>query len=209
MKIDYRKQEKELYQPSSKEPSIVRIPELPFVMFDGEGNPNTSPRFQTAMEVLYGISYGIRMSHKSDNVPEGYFEYVVPPLEGLWDIKDGIMYDPKDKENLVWTLMIRQPSFVDFELFSTVRERVKAKKKTPAIDEARFETWEEGLCCQMMHIGPYDDEPATFSQMAEWLESRPYERDELTHHEIYLGDARKTAPEKLKTVLRYRIQSTR
>lgn len=195
---------KKLYFPKTAQ--IVDVPPISFAMIDGEGDPNTSERFQEAVGALYAISYGIKMLPKKGVVPQGYFEYKVSALEGLWDMPEGEHYDPTRKHLLRWTLMIMQPPFVTPELFTEVQAMQLTKKKDPAIGEVRFETFCEGLCCQMLHTGPFDDEPATFAKMQEFTTEQGYVRTQLGHHEIYMSDFRRTAPEKLKTVLRFGVE---
>lgn len=209
-KLDFKKRYKDLYLPK-KQPSIIEVPKMKFIMVDGEGDPNTSECYKNALEILYGLSYGIKMSKKSGDQPTGYVEYVVAPLEGFWSAKgeafDGI--EIEDKSQFIWTSMIRQPDFVTEELFVWAKE--KLLKKNPGIDfsRTRFETYEEGLCCQIMHLGPYDDEPATIERMEQFISDSGYVQDldsGRRHHEIYLGDPRKTKPENLKTVIRHPIK---
>jgi len=209
--VDFKKTDKVLYQPSSA-PSIIDVPEMTFLMVDGSGNPNTSTAYKTALEMLYGLSYTIKMSKMSGAQPEGYYEYVVPPLESLWWHKGGgAIEDRLDKDCFCWTSMIRQPAFVTAETFEFFKA-VHAKKK-PELDLSpmRLEKFTEGLCVQAMHFGPYDDEPATITAMERYAADSGYAFDlngARRHHEIYLADPRKTAPEKLKTVLRYPVRKT-
>lgn len=207
--FDFKKEYKELYQPKTK-PSIVDVPEMLFIAVDGSGDPNTSPEYQRAVETLYGLSYAIKMSPKSGHAIEGFFDYVVPPLEGLWwggDIDLETM-TITDKSKFSWRMMIRQPEFVTEEVFAWAQETL-AKKK-PELDPSIAKLWRfgEGLCVQVLHIGPYDEEPETVRQMDAWAKEQGYRIDILStrhHHEIYLSDPRRTAPEKLKTVLRHPI----
>lgn len=208
MAMDFKKTQKQFYLPGKK-PELVDVPEMVFLMVDGRGDPNVSPDYQAAVEALYGLSYTIRM--KKDW--PGYVEYVVAPLEGLWDVADGSFRGEgqpiADKSLLSFTALIRQPDFVTPEIFAQAKE-ILARKK-PELDTAklRLETYREGLCAQVMHIGPYDDEPKSVAALAEFIKSSGYEPDfegMRRHHEIYLSDPRKTAPEKLKTVLRHPIR---
>lgn len=207
--FDFKKEYKELYQPKTK-PSIVDVPEMLFIAVDGYGDPNTSPEYQRAVETLYGLSYAIKMSPKSGHAIEGFFDYVVPPLEGLWwggDIDLETM-TITDKSKFSWRMMIRQPEFVTEEVFAWAQETL-AKKK-PELDPSIAKLWRfgEGLCVQVLHIGPYDEEPETVRQMDAWAKEQGYRIDISStrhHHEIYLSDPRRTAPEKLKTVLRHPI----
>jgi hypothetical protein len=196
---------KQLYLPSAKQPQILRVPPMNYAMIDGAGDPNTSEAFQDAVGALYGVSYGIKMLPKKGAAPPGYFEYKVNALEGLWDMPEGEDFDPADKSRLIWTLMIMQPPFVTPALFDEVRIAQRDKKKLAALDQVRFETLDEGLCAQVMHIGPFDAEPATFERLHAFIGEKGYARPEMGHHEIYMSDFRKAAPEKLKTVLRVRI----
>jgi len=209
-KFDYKKEYKDLYMQKTK-PSIIVVPEMIFIMVDGKGNPNTCEEYKNAMEVLYGLSYSIKMSKMNGTQPKGYFEYVVPPLEGLWWVEDdnfdGINITDKDK--FCWTSMIRQPEFVTIEVFETVKQALLKKKPELDFSTTRLSIYKEGLCAQIMHIGPYDDEPATIKVMEEFIVNEGYINDisiVRLHHEIYLGDPRKTKPEKLKTVIRHPIR---
>lgn len=204
-KVDFKKELKEFYVPSSKKASIVQVPRMKFIMIDGKGDPNTSESLQQSVEALYALSYGIKMLPKKNIVPEGYFDYVVPPLEGRWDTIDGEEFDFTRKDKLKWTIMIMQPEFVTDELFEQVREQVKQKKDNPFLNKARLENFEEGLCAQILHLGPYDDEPSTLDLLEKFIEEKGYKTVKSGHHEIYLGDPRRTKPEKLKTTLRYPI----
>jgi hypothetical protein len=206
--VDFKKTQKDLYQPGTA-PTIVAVPEMVFIMVDGQGDPNTSETYQAALEVLYGLSYAIKMSKMGGHQPEGYFDFVVPPLEGLWsagakDFELGAL----DKSAFRWTSMIRMPGFVTPEVFDAAKITFAKKKPGADISIARLETVTEGLCAQVMHIGPYDNEPETIVRLHAFITDAGYRSDlsaERRHHEIYLGDPRKTAPEKLKTVIRYPI----
>jgi len=207
--IDYKKTQKALYQPKAT-PSIVDVPEMTFIMIDGRGNPNTSESYQTAVEILYGLSWSIKMSKMSGSAPEGYFEYTVPPLEGLWWLADGEDADFSDKEKYCWTSMIRQPEFVTPVVFEAAKTTLAKKKPELDLTRARLELFTEGLCAQVMHIGPYDDEPTTIALLYKFIADSGYQLDlseTRRHHEIYLGDPRKTVPEKRKTVLRCPIKN--
>lgn len=209
-KLDYKKEYKDLYQPKTK-PSIIEVPEMIFIAIDGEGNPNSCPEYKAAIEVLYGLSYAIKMSKMNGTQPAGYFEYVVPPLEGLWQV-DGVDFDGMnvtDKDKFKWISMIRQPKFVMEEVFEAAK--LVLKKKKPALDlsKARLMKMTEGLCVQIMHKGSYDDEPASIEQMKRFLDENGYIEDFSEgrfHHEIYLSDPRKSSPDKLKTVIRHPIK---
>ncbi|HHW72293.1 MAG TPA: transcriptional regulator [Firmicutes bacterium] len=191
-------------------PMIIDVPEMLFIAVDGEGDPNTAPAYADAVELLFGLSYTIKMSPKSGSAPEGYFEYVVPPLEGLWW---GGGVDPEswvvtNKQGLSWTMMIRQPQFVTEAVFAWAQETLAKKKPELDLTKARLMSLAEGLCVQMMHIGPYDTEPASIQRMHAFAFEHGYRLDfssDRKHHEIYLSDPRKTAPDKLKTVLRHPV----
>ncbi|MDR2523259.1 MAG: GyrI-like domain-containing protein [Synergistaceae bacterium] len=169
----------------------------------------TSAEYANAVAVLYGLSYGVKMSKKGAVQPEGYFDFVVPPLEGLWHNADGdVITDITDKDNFCWTSMIRQPDFVKPEVFENIK--TAAAKKKPELDFslALLQKFAEGLCAQILHIGPYDDEPKSTAILERFIEESGYAADFLKsrrHHEIYLSDPRKTAAEKLKTIIRYPI----
>jgi len=207
--FDFKKEYKELYQPGNK-PNIIDVPKMRFIMVEGKGDPNTSGFYKKAVEVLYGLSYSIKMSKKSGTQPRGYFDYVVPPLEGLWwfdeETFDGSVIGRKDEFN--WVMMIRQPDFVTPEVFEAARLALSGKKPELDTSMARLEDFTEGLCAQVMHIGPYDDEQSTVGILEEFIKSQGY-KTEMSglrqHHEIYLSDPNKTAPEKLKTIIRHPI----
>lgn len=205
---DFTKEEKALYQPKT-EPSLIDVPEMTFLAVDGAGDPNDeSGAYADAITLLYAISYTIKMSEKGGHAIGGYFAYRVPPLEGLWQMsggKPGVDYANKAK--FEWTSMIRQPAFVDDAALDWAREQVRRKKGLDA-SRARLLHYREGLCVQCMHIGAYDDEPATVARMDVFLAQNGYRNDlgiARKHHEIYLGDPRKSAPEKRKTILRHPI----
>ena len=217
-KIDYKKEFKDLYLPKTK-PALIEVPSMPFIMIAGKGDPNEmDAEYQHAMEVLYGLSYTIKMRKMSDKPLEGYFEYVVPPLEGLWWI-DGYIFDGRpiqDKSKFEWISMIRQPDFVTSSIFEWAKSELGKKKPHLDFSQTRFEAFEEGLCAQVMHRGPYDEEPATIEKLdafiseegcvpdiSDQLEAFPIQR---RHHEIYLGDPRRTKPENLKTVIRHPVK---
>ena len=208
MTFDFKKEYKEFYMPKGK-PEIVTVPAMNYIAVRGKGNPNEEGGdYKKSIELLYGIAYTIKMSKKGDHKIEGYFDYVVPPLEGFWwqDGVDGIDYG--HKENFQWISAIRLPDFVTRSDFEWATEEATRKKKMD-FSKVEFLPVEEGLCVQCMHTGSYDDEPATVSMMHEFIESLGYAldiTDKRLHHEIYLSDARKVAPEKLKTVIRHPIR---
>lgn len=214
-KVDYKNKYKELYLPK-RLPELIKVPTMNFIMIDGTGNPNNKAgEYEKAVELLYGLSYTIKMSVKGDQKPEGYFEYVVPPLEGLWWLADNNCMDFTQKDNYGWTSMIRQPEFVTEEVFRWACQEVRKKKPQLDITKARFETLEEGLCVQILHIGPYDEEPQTISKIEDYIKKQHLENDISAilpngkirrHHEIYLSDPRKAKPEKMKTVIRHPVR---
>lgn len=208
MPFDYKKEYKAFYLPP-KTPEILSVPPMNFVAVRGKGDPNEEAgEYKAAMEILYGIAYTIKMSKKGDRQIEGYFDYVVPPLEGFWwqDETEGVDYGRK--ADFCWISLIRLPDFVTRADFDWAVQEATRKKKTD-FSKAEFFTYDEGLCVQCMHIGPYDDEPQTVEQMHRFAEQQGY-TVEITetryHHEIYLSDARKTLPEKLRTVIRHPIK---
>ena len=203
-KIDYKKDFKDLYLPKKIE--IIQVPAMQFFTVNGEGNPN-GEEFSEVVAALYSLSYAIKMSPKKGTAPKNYFNYTVFPLEGVWDLAvDARNFKKLDKNKLIYDLMIRQPDFVNTSYANQIIEQTKKNKPSPALDRAKFETIKEGLCVQMMHLGSYDDEPVSFNMMDEFCRQNKYERIEHKHREIYLSDPRTTSPEKLKTVLRYKVK---
>ncbi|KGE17723.1 GyrI-like domain-containing protein [Paenibacillus wynnii] len=203
MKYEWKKQDKHLYQPKNK-PEILTIPSYNYFMVSGKGNPNHEA-YAEAIGVLYSLSYGVKMMPKSGKVPDGYYEYSIFPLEGVWDLsEEGKRKTALDKDELLYTIMIRQPDFVTSELADEVIEIVKRKKPHPLLEKASFSSLEEGLCIQMLHLGHYDEEPHSFAIMEQYCTDNGLQRTFHTHKEIYLNDARKTHPDKLKTVLRFK-----
>jgi hypothetical protein len=201
-KVDYKKEYKDLYLPKTK-PMLIDVPPINFMMIDGAGDPNQT-EYQQAVGALYALAFTIKMSKMSGSQPQDYFEYVVPPLEGLWWISGGAFSLDK-RDNWLWTSMIRQPEFVTPAVFNWALEECRRKKPELDISKARFESFSEGLCVQIMHIGPFSDEPKSIALLEDYLELNGLVNQtgsERKHHEIYLSDPRKTAPEKLKTVLR-------
>jgi len=204
LKHEWRKHEKGLYLPKAK-PELVTVPEQKFFMIDGQGNPN-GEEFAEKIKVLYSLAYAIRMMPKGGYTPQGYFEYTVYPLEGIWSLTEkGRQLQELNKDEFLYTIMIRQPDFVSEELAQLVMEQVKKKKPHPYLEDAYFQTAEQEECVQMLHVGPYDNEPETFAIMHEFTKNNNLERISLEHREIYLSDARKAASANLKTVLRYKI----
>lgn len=206
MKHDWKKSEKQFYAPKN-EPVKVSVPEMNFFTVQGEGNPN-SPEFGEYISVLYALSYGVKMSPKQGFAPDNYVEYSIYPLEGVWDLKEEARaksMDYIDKDALVFTLMIRQPDFVSPAFAAEVIDRTKKKKPHPLFEKVKFETITEGDCIQILHTGSYDDEPASFACMEAFAETNGLKRLSKIHREIYLSDARKTAPDKLRTILRFPV----
>ncbi|MCL1914974.1 MAG: GyrI-like domain-containing protein [Eubacteriaceae bacterium] len=208
MAVDFKKTQKELYK-SDTNPSIIEVPEMVFIMVDGCGDPNTSETYQTAMEVLYGLSYTVKMSKMGDNQPEGYFDFVVPPMEGLWSTDTGEFETGiTEKSAFNWTSMIRMPDFVTAGVFDAAKMSFAKKKPKLDLSIARLELFNEGLCAQAMHSGSYDSEPATIRALKTFIADSGYFLDlseKRKHHEVYLNDPRKTSPDKLKTIIRYPI----
>ena len=208
MPFDYKKEYKEFYLPANR-PSLVTVPPMNYVAVRGTGNPNAEGgEYQRSIELLYGVSYTIKMSKKGDHRIEGYFDYVVPPLEGLWWMADERPFDYADKESLQFISMIRLPDFVGKDDFDWAVHEATRKKKSD-FSAVEFLTYNEGLCVQSMHIGTYDDEPATLSDMKAFAEAHGFLfaiNEHRRHHEIYLSDPRKVAAVKCKTVIRIPVE---
>lgn len=210
MAFDYKKEYKEFYAPKKK-PELVEVPEMKFIAVRGKGDPNEEDgAYKEAIGLLYGIAFTIKMSKRGDHKIDGYFDYVVPPLEGFW-WQNGVMgVDYSRKEDFCWMSVIRLPDFVTENDFRWAVDEAQRKKKQD-YSKVEFLTIREGLCVQCMHIGAYDDEPATVAIMDQFIREQGYENDfsEMRrHHEIYLSDARRVAPEKLRTVIRHLIKKT-
>lgn len=215
-KLDYKKEFKDLYLPKTK-PQLIEVPSMKFIIVEGKGNPNATKNgeYQKALGILYALSFTIKMSKLGENKIDGYFEYVVPPLEGLWWGKGNKEINYEHKENFEWISMIRQPEFVTKEVFEWVLQEVKSKKKIEDVDKAKFIELEEGLCVQIMHKGSYDNEPETLKKIEEYMKSNNLESDIGStlkngmikrHHEIYLSDPRRVKEENLKTVIRIPVR---
>lgn len=207
MAFDYKKEYKEFYMPP-KTPTIVSVPPMNYIAVHGQGDPNVEGgEYKQAIGLLYGIAFTIKMSKKGDRQIEGYYDYVVPPLEGFW-WQDGVSgIDYAHKESFRWISVIRLPDFVTKKDFDWAIEEATKKKKTD-FSKVEFMTYDEGLCVQCMHIGSYDNEPATVQLMHRFMEQEGYAldiTDKRLHHEIYLSDARRVAAENLKTVIRHPI----
>lgn len=205
MKYEWRKHEKELY--SAKEtPRFIAAPAQNYIMISGRGNPN-GPDFSDRVGVLYSLAYAIKMEYKKSAAKADFqgeiTDYTVYPLEGVWEsLQDAELV----KENLIYTIMIRQPDFIGKEMVSAAWERVKAKKPAPLLEEVRFDTMQEGKCIEVLHIGPFDDEPASFAKMEQFAKENHLERAQSCHREIYLNSANRTDKAKLKTILRYTVK---
>ena len=197
-KIDFRKQHRDLYQPPAKEFTVVDVPPMQFLMIDGHGDPNTAPEYQDAIEALYAVAYKVKFASKKELEQD----YVVPPLEGLWWAEDMEAFTRRDKSAWDWTMMILQPQWITVEMFDGASEHIQKAKSLPAVPELRLEAYHEGLSVQILHIGSYDDEGPVLERMHGIFIPESGLRMHGKHHEIYLSDARKVAPEKLKTVLR-------
>lgn len=210
MAFDYKKEYKEFYMPKNK-PSIVEIPKMNYIAVRGKGNPNDEDgEYKQSIGLLYAVAFTIKMSKKGANQLEGYFDFVVPPLEGFW-WQNGIQgVDYTQKENFQFISVIRLPDFVTREAFDWAVAEATRKKKQD-FSKVEYFSYEEGTCVQCMHIGPYDNEPATVSLMHEYAQAQGYQLDiseKRMHHEIYLSDPRKVAPERMKTVVRHPIKKT-
>ena len=208
MAFDFKKEYKEFYMPKDK-PAIILVSKMNYIVVRGKGDPNDeNGEYKAAIGLLYGIAFTIKMSKKGDHQIDGYFDYVVPPLEGFWWMEGKVGVDYAHKEEFHWISVIRLPDFVSEDDFRWAVNEA-AKKKKQDFSKVEFLTVEEGVCVQCMHIGPYDDEPATVEIMHDYVEKQGYVldiSDKRLHHEIYLSDARKVAPEKLKTVIRHPIR---
>ena len=212
MKYEWKKHEHNIYTNTNK-PALITIPKQNYIMISGKGNPNGDD-FAARIGVLMSLAYPIKMRHKANfnSDPEyasrfPYGDYTVFPLEGIWAASVIPEKDtPLDKENLIYTIMVRQPDFVTRKMFDAAYAVVEKKKHHPLLKEVKFDRMEDGLCIQMLHIGSFDDEPESFALMDAYAKETGYERPDHIHREIYLNDARKTAPEKLKTILRYRVK---
>jgi len=200
-KVDFKKELKQLYRASVKEPAVVDIPRMSFLMVDGTGNPNAQ-EYQKALEALYAVSYAIKFMVKKGELA---VDYGVLPLEGLWWVDDMTQFSEENKEAWKWTSMIMQPEYVSEELFEKAVEEVSRKKNPPALSMLRFESFKEGMTVQLMHIGPYSDEKPSIERLHRFIEEKGHEL-RGKHHEIYLTDPRKSSPEKMRTILRQPIK---
>jgi hypothetical protein len=201
-KMDFKKELKHLYQPPAKDVVQVEVPEMNYLMIDGEGDPNTSEVYQAAVEALFALSYAIKFMAKKGTLA---IDYGVMPLEGLWWADDMSDFSVDDKSDWKWTMMIMQPDFITGEMVDTAVEEVRRKKKLAALDEVRFASLLEGTCAQIMHIGPFSAEGPTVERLHAFIVGAG-RTPSGKHHEIYLSDIRKAAPEKWKTVIRQPMQ---
>lgn len=208
MPFDFKKEYKEFYLPKNQ-PQIIQVPKMNYIAIRGRGDPNLEEgTYQQAIGVLYAVAYTLKMSYKTEHTMEGFFEYVVPPLEGFWWQDDAQEIDYSKKENFHWISVIRLPDFVAPQDVAWAVETASKKKKLDC-SSVEFLTVEEGLCVQMMHLGSFEEEPASVARMDAYLLEHGYENDmsdQRLHHEIYLSDARRVAPEKWKTVIRHPIR---
>lgn len=208
--LDFKKENKELYS-QKKEPFFVKVPTMKFIIVEGRGNPNTCAEYKNAMEVLYGLSYAIKMSKNKPIQPEGYYDYVIPPLEGLWDVEDEDFdfHTITNKDKFHWFAMLRQPDFVTDLVFEQAKMEVLKKKPLLNFSTTTLEDRTEGNCAQIFHLGSYDDEPKTISILHKFILDSGYQVDITNirkHHEIYLNNPNKTPVDKLKTIIRYPIK---
>jgi len=197
-KIDLRKELKHLYNPSSKQIAVVDVPDMNFLMIDGQGDPNTSVAYRDAVESLFAVSYTLKFMVKKG---EQAVDYAVMPLEGLWWVEDMTQFSMHDKDAWKWTSMIMQPEYVTAELFQEALRQVRKKKDLPALSGMRFESFHEGHAAQILYFGPYSDEGPSIERIHRFILEQG-RRLRGRHHEIYLSDPRRTAPAKLKTVIR-------
>ena len=205
VKHEWRRKEKAIYLPKNN-PEVIDLPKFKFITIEGEGSPEQSV-FTENIGTLYSLAYTIKMvPKKMDTPPNGYFDFTVYPLEGVWDINEGAKANFNgviNKDDFVYKLMIRQPDFVDENIFREMLEVAKEKKKNPLLEQINFECSSEGLCVQMLHLGPFEAEPVSFEKMENFAKDQGLVRLSKTHREVYLSDIRKVVPEKLKTVLRF------
>ncbi len=197
-KIDFKKELADLYRPSKAKVSLVDVPAMNFLMVDGKGDPNTSEAYAEAIEALYSVSYTLKFMIKKGALG---INYGVMPLESLWWVEDMTQFDAEKKDDWLWTAMIMQPDFISKEMVMEAKESVRKKKNPKALDKLRFETFKEGPCAQIMHVGPFSEEGPTIEKVHELIQSKGHHLAGK-HHEIYLSDIRRAAPEKWKTVVR-------
>jgi hypothetical protein len=196
-KLDLVKEMKELYRPPAREPTLVDVPEMSFLMVDGQGDPNTTPEYAQALNALYAVSYGVKFTVKRS----GGVDFKVMPLEGLWWSDQMSDFTQGRREGWKWTMMIAQPPVVSIDIVDQAIAECRRRKDLPALDGSVFQRFDEGLCAQIMHVGPYSAEGPTIERLHDFIAEQGYSLSGK-HHEIYLGDPRRTAPERLKTVVR-------
>ena len=201
-KIDFKKTLKHLYSPSPNKIEIVDVPEMQFLMIDGEGNPNTAQEYKDALEALYGLAFSLKFMLKKRG---GFPDYSVPPLEGLWWAEDMSVFVQEQKDEWIWTMMIMQPDFVTDEMVMGTSEELKKKKDPVSLPKIRLESYHEGQAAQTMHIGPYSTEGPTIQRLHDFIEESGHSL-RGKHHEIYISDPRRVAPEKMKTVIRQPVE---
>ena len=201
MKYEWRKANRELYQIKSK-PCLIDVPAQSFIMIDGKGNPNAAD-FSERVGALYSLAYAIKMNYKKTAAEQEFTDFTVYPLEGLWQQEQA---GELIKEELIYTIMLGQPDFITEEMVKKALEQVRVKKPNPLYDEIRFEEMTEGECVAMLHLGPFDEEPQSFTKMDAFCQNHQLTRISHTHREIYLNNLNRTDPSKLKTILRYRVQ---
>lgn len=201
-KVDFKKELRQLYKPSPKEVVVVDVPEMNFLMIDGVGDPNTAQEYKDAIEALYSVSYALKFMVKKG---ESAIDYAVMPLEGLWWVDDMTQFSMENKDAWKWTAMIMQPEYVTEGVVNEALRQVEKKKNPSALSKIRFESFHEGLSAQIMHIGPYSAEGPTIERLHNFIKENGYEL-RGKHHEIYLSDPRRSAPEKMRTVIRQPMQ---
>jgi hypothetical protein len=197
-KIDFKKELKAFYKPPRKKVTFVEVPVMNFLLIDGKGNPNSSPGYQEAVEALFGLSYALKFSIKKGPLK---IDYSVMPLEGLWWVEDMREFDVNKKDDWLWTMMIMQPEYVTRDLFQKSLQEVRKKKNLRTLDKIRFEPYNEGKAVQTLHIGPFSEEGPTIQRVHDHIEGNGYQL-KGKHHEIYLSDIRRAAPENWKTIIR-------
>ncbi|MCJ7715109.1 MAG: GyrI-like domain-containing protein [Anaerolineales bacterium] len=201
-KTDFKKEFKVLYQPSKKDFQIVDVPLFQFLMIDGHGDPNSAPEYSHAVEALYAVAYKIKFISKNDGQ-----DYVVPPLEGLWWAEDMDSFTTRDKSQWDWTMMIMTPDWITQDIYDQAVDDTAQKKNLPSLSKLCFESFQEGVSAQILHLGSYDDEGPVLARLhTEWMPENRFDFNGK-HHEIYLSDPRRVAPEKLKTILRQPIRN--
>ena len=202
-KVDLKKEWKHLYKPSPKKVEMVDVPQMNFLMIDGQGDPNTSQEFQAAVEALFGVSYTAKFIVKKS---ETGVDYSVMPLEGLWCMDNMAEFSIERKDEWKWTAMIMQPEYVTRDLLQAAMEQVEKKKNPPALSKLRYESYHEGQAAQIMHIGPFAEEGPTIEKIHQYINTNGYELSGK-HHEIYLSDLRRAAPEKMRTIVRQPLKA--